>query len=348
MIISESNSSQAPSLNGTAFDDLMKKYLDQKKATQMLYEELGRMQQENEALKNDLKGGKFGVDFILDRSDSTSKTNFFTGFPNYASFEWALELCGPTLPTSDVLIPANVFLLILMKVKLSLLNQDLAYRFGVSDSTVSRLINLGLPSVARSLAFLVRWPDKDEILRTLPSIFKPTHGKCRVIIDCTEFFCERSRNLTMRAFTWSNYKHHNTLKVLVGISPTGAVTFLSKAHGGRASDKAITLESGFLDLLEHGDVVLADRGFLIDEEVASRGARLAMPSFTKGKRQLSMRSVEQSRRLAQVRIHVERMMERLKNFRILANIIPLSMVPHIDNMTMICAAISNLKPRLVK
>ena len=61
-----------------------------------------------------------------------------------------------------------------------------------------------------------------------------------------------------------------------------------------------------------------------------------------------MGNVEQSRRLARVRIHVERMMERLKNFRILAGILPLSLVPHADNILMICAAISNLQPRLIK
>jgi len=49
--------------------------------------------------------------------------------------------------------------------------------------------------------------------------------------------------------------------------------------------------------------------------LASRGARLAIPSFTKGKKQLSMRQVEMSRRLARVRIHFERMMERIKNFK---------------------------------
>ena len=100
--------------------------------------------------------------------------------------------------------------------------------------------------------------------------------------------------------------------------------------------------------LEYGDQVLADRGFLIQEELVSRGATLAIPSFTKGVKQLSMKNVEESRRLARVRIHVERMMERLKNFKILAGILPLSLVPHIDNIVMICAAVSNLQPRLIK
>lgn len=173
-----------------------------------------------------------------------------------------------------------------------------------------------------------------EVSHTLPLLFKPHYSNSRVIIECTEILCERACNLTLRALTWSNFKHHNTLKILVGITPSGAISFVSKVFGGRASDKLITQQSGSLDLLQYGDLVLADRGFLIQEDLGSRGARLAIPSFTKGKKQLSMRQVEMSRRLERVRIHVERMMERLKNFKLLAGILPLSLslslVPHAD------------------
>ena len=81
----------------------------------------------------------------------------------------------------------------------------------------------------------------------------------------------------LRAITWSNYKHTNTMKYLIGVSPAGAITFLSHDWGGRISDKQLTIESGFLNLLTIGDSVLADRGFFIIEEVATRGAVLAIP-----------------------------------------------------------------------
>ena len=99
--------------------------------------------------------------------------------------------------------------------------------------------------------------------------------------------------------------------------------------------------------MEHGDQVLADRVFLSEEELASRGAVLAILSFTRGK-QFNMRNVDESRRLPRVRIHVERMMERLKNFKIVAGILALSLIPHAGNIIMIAAAISNLQPGLIK
>ena len=94
--------------------------------------------------------------------------------------------------------------------------------------------------------------------------------------------------------------------------------------------------------------MLADRGFLIEEDLATFGATLAIPAFTKGKRQLSSLEVEQTRRLAQIRIHVERAMERKKNFSIISGILPMTLVPHKDNITTICSALSDLQPPLVK
>ena len=84
------------------------------------------------------------------------------------------------------------------------------------------------------------------------------------------------------------------------------------------SDKVITQRCGFLDNIEFGDVVLADRGFNIHDDLAVRGAKLEIPAFTKGKSQLSRAEVETSRRLAHVRIHVERIIGQLrKKYKIL-------------------------------
>ncbi|XP_022809583.1 uncharacterized protein LOC111346570 [Stylophora pistillata] len=105
--------------------------------------------------------------------------------------------------------------------------------------------------------------------------------------------------LKAKAQTWSSYKHHNTVKFLIGITPQGVVSFLSKAWGGRANDKCITENSGFLGHLLPGNLVLADRGFNIFESVGSQHAQLNIPAFTKGKAQLSAVDIETTRKIAQ-------------------------------------------------
>ena len=73
------------------------------------------------------------------------------------------------------------------------------------------------------------------------------------------------------------------------------------------------MNSDFLPLLEYGDIVLADRGFDIADDIAVHGASLIIPAFTRGKKQLSLPVVECSQKIAKVRIHVERVIGLLKN-----------------------------------
>ena len=170
---------------------------------------------------------------------------------------------------------------------------------------------------------------------------------CVCIIDYTEIYIERPLNLNARAQTFSNYKSHNTIKYLIGITPAGAVSFLSAGWGGRASDKEITLKSGFLDKLTHGDCVLADRGFLVEEELATRGAVLRIPAFTRGKKQMTAKDIDISRQIAHARFHVERVIGRLKKFKILNTTIPIAQVDLTDNIMVTIAGIINLNASVV-
>lgn len=196
--------------------------------------------------------------------------------------------------------------------------------------------------MAQNLKPLIKWPSKQAILKNMPKCFKPKYQRCRCIIDCTEIFINKPTNLTARAQTYSNYKSQNTVKYLVGMSPAGAITFLSEGWGGRVSDKQLTAESGFYDLLQINDEILADRGFTIRDELAVRGATLRIPHFTKGKKQLSAQEVETSRRLSNVRIHIERVIGRWKTFRILTTVIPHSQVDLLDDIVIVCAALTNI------
>lgn len=230
-----------------------------------------------------------------------------------------------------------------MKLKLGHSNKDLALRFNIKQQYGSTILRNWLP-LSHSLKSLIVWPSRERT--NLPKSFQ-SFKNCCCIIDCTEIFIERPFNLNARAQTYSNYKSHNTIKYLIKISPAEAVTFLSSGWGGRASYKEITLHSGFLDKVVHGDCALADRGFLIEEELATRGAVLRIPAFTRNRTQMSVRDVDVSRQIAHVRIHVERVIGRLKKFKILSSVITLSQVDLIDDMMVTIAGVVNLNPSVV-
>ena len=86
----------------------------------------------------------------------------------------------------------------------------------------------------------------------MPVSFQRFFKKCCVIIDCTEVFIECPSDLLAHAQVWSNYKHHSTIKFLIGITPQGTMSFVSQCTGGRMSDKEITEEPGIMDLLLPG------------------------------------------------------------------------------------------------
>ena len=63
---------------------------------------------------------------------------------------------------------------------------------------------------------LISWPTHDASHKTMPQCFIDLFGyKTTVIIDCFEIFINRPTNVMARVQTFSNYEHHNTLKVLI-------------------------------------------------------------------------------------------------------------------------------------
>ncbi len=170
----------------------------------------------------------------------------------------------------------------------------------------------------------------------MPMDFRKHFPNCVVIVDCFEKFLEHPTCLLARAQTYSAYKHHNTVKYLLGITPQGTVSYISEGWGGRASDKHITEHCSLLQNLVPGDTILADRGFDIADSVGSYCSSLKLPAFTKGKTQLSGIGVEQSRKIANVRIHVERVIGNIRQkYSILSATQPIDFVCSNETVTIL-------------
>ena len=158
---------------------------------------------------------------------------FYTGIPDCHTLEALFDgmkddqqLKGKSKggrPSSLV----DEFFLVLLRLHLGLLLEDLAAGFRISLSTCGRIFNKWVDYLDVQLSFLVQWPDKASIQATMPSPFKGKYPNCRVIIDCTEIKTETPSSLKLRSLLYSDYKSHITCKSLIGISPAGVVIFAS-------------------------------------------------------------------------------------------------------------------------
>lgn len=130
-------------------------------------------------------------------------------------------------------------------------------------------------------------------------------------------------------------------------TPAGTVSFISPGQGGLASDRKIVEDCGILNKFEHNDICMADRGFNIQDLLLSREVKLVIPPFTKGRTQFVKGKVEQTSSVARARIHIERVIGRIKDFRILNFRVPLTMVDLLDDIFTVASALVNLTPPLV-
>ncbi|XP_069116882.1 uncharacterized protein [Argopecten irradians] len=245
------------------------------------------------------------------------------------------------------------FILTLVRLRLAVFTFFLADIFGISSSRVSQIFATWINFMYCIVSPLLKWPSSKTVKMFMPNSFKISYPDTVCIIDCTEFFIAKPQSPTAQSQTYSSYKHHNTYKALVAITPSGAFSFVSSLWGGNTSDRYITRASGFLDNIRPGDEVMADRGFLIRDLLLERQAKLVIPPFTKkckwgkGKR-LNSSDVVKTRNIARLRIHVERAIGRLKTFHILSNTMPLSLKPLANQMLKVCAFMCNLQKPLVK
>lgn len=291
--------------------------------------------------------------------ESEEKVKFYTGLPSAAVFQKILALLSEYVGAhGGSLQHWQCLLLTLMRLRYAFPIVDLAFRFGVDKATVCRTFDKWLHALYECVyPCLVKWPSRETLWATMPRDFRDTYGNSVVvIIDCFEVFCDRASALDTRAEMWSNYKHFQTVKILLGMTPAGQISHVSTCWGGRASDKKVTTESGLYKLLLPNDVVMADRGFDIAEDLALVQAQLLVPAFLRQRDQLSSTEVELTRRIANLRIHIERVIGRLRNlYRILKHRLPIDFMIRkkddelapIDKIVRVCCALTNLHKSVV-
>ena len=188
-------------------------------------------------------------------------------------------------------------------------------------------------------------PSANQVKATIPHAFKEKYPNTYAIIDASEFFLETPSDLRLQSSTWSNYKHHNTAKLLIACTPNGAISYISSLYVGSISDVELTRVSGLIPKLPNneGVSIMADRGFTIRDQLNEVGVELNIPPFLDGQKQLPSRKVQEGRTIASLRIHVERAIGRIKNYTILKSPLPISMSRIANQIVTVCALLVNFQ-----
>lgn len=325
-------------------------------------QDLLKAKQEKVLLVKKLHLSKFGVERF---GTDDRMFHYYTGFANFSHFNCLfsyLEASANSMQSmyyvasetiSNAGKPRTMTLIdelfmYLCRIRINMQETDLSVRFNCSQSTVSRKLITWANFLYFVLGRIPIWLPKEEILRLMPDAFKENYKSTRVIIDCTEIFTQSSSSLVTSSILFSNYKSHSTYKSLVGISPHGALTFVSTLYTGNMSDVEITQLCGLLDLLEPSDSVMADKGFTISKLLEKRGATLNIPTFLREKEQFTTDEIVLNEQIASLRIHVERYIRRVKENTFFQSSVPITLAGSINQIWTVACILANFKGPLIK
>ena len=239
--------------------------------------------------------------------------------------------------------PEDEFLLVMCRLRQGFNEAHSAFLFGISQPTVSRIFVSWINFIYLRFGTINIWPNREEVDKSMPEDFKSKYPKTRVILDCTEIKCQMPSSLLLNSRLFSSYKNHTTLKGLIGIAPSGAITFISELYAGSISDREIVEKSGILDLpFNEGDDVMADKGFTV-EDLLTLGVSLNIPPFLGQSLQMPAEDVVKTQVIASLRIHIERAINKIKNFHIWDRITQLTSFPLVNQMWTVCSFLCNVQ-----
>ncbi|XP_020914619.1 uncharacterized protein LOC110252193 [Exaiptasia diaphana] len=235
----------------------------------------------------------------------------------------------------------------LYRLRLGVPCQECAFRFGLKLSKFESIFNTWVVFIALELEELckinrnIRSHESANCFKEFPDVV--------IVLDCTELFAETPSSLKASKQLFSNYKHHSTVKFLVGISTCGAINYVSSMFGALASDKFITrVSDDLLDSLKRGDVVMGDRAYTVEDDLPP-GVKVITPC-TKGLSQVqfSHEQVLYSQRIAKARVHIERAIGRIKSLGLLEREVKISSIKHFEFVFKACSYLVNFQTPFLK
>ena len=259
---------------------------------------------------------------------------------------WILELLE-----KHTRVKNRDILLTLMKLRTDDTYLRLGNQFGTSTSQACKVFHNCIRKITPKLQQLILQPDELKVQQNLPIPFRAHCSNVYMLADAFEIEIQKPSNPVHQALTWSEYKKCNTLKYLIACTPDGLVIFVSKGFGGRVSDLVLFEESGIMDILPEYAVIMADRGFKnIESILQKKHCSLIRPPSVSEATTPSKEEALETKRVASLRIHVERVIGRIRVYQMLRPhaCLNLRYLNIIDDVIQIVCGLINLQSPIIK
>ncbi|XP_049420266.1 uncharacterized protein LOC125881230 isoform X2 [Epinephelus fuscoguttatus] len=290
---------------------------------------------ENETLRNELHQLRRQMNDLTMRqrfgihrfSGSDEDIRFFTRFSSYDALMRFWDLIHPLVPfmvrvtkaqtaaersvdvtesdaTVNSLQPIDEMFLFLNYLALGSKLRDLAHKYGIHQSTVSRIIITWSNCLYAVLGSVRIWMSEEKIREHLPAEFKE-YSDTRVILTCMELKCQCPSSLLLQS---------------------------------SISDKQILRQSGIGSLLTPEMAIMVDRGFLVDDVVP---CKIYKPAFLSGKDKTPASEVRETQATAHLREHVECHISKVKQHKFFDTVIPLKLFGNINQLYTVACLLTN-------
>lgn len=294
--------------------------------------------------------------FCLQRfAGSDDGIQFYTRFASYKHFMAFWKLVEPAtdkmiLPSSrkkvrvkvlaipgklplQTLQPIDEFFLFMVHLALGLEPLDLATLFHIKQFTANEIINTWANFLYLFLGSVGIWMSKDYAKAHLPEEFNK-FPDTQVVISCIDVRCQTSSILLEENEMFTDFKPFCILKAMVGMTPNGVVTFVSKLYPKSISNRQLFIQSGIIPLLTSDMAIMVDKSFRVRDLVQ---CKVHHPVFLSKLQHVTVGRVKPSR----LRLHVEKTMQRLGAHELFNKVIPLSVAGTINQLFSVACQLVN-------
>jgi hypothetical protein len=211
--------------------------------------------------------------------------------------------------------PRNQILLTVIWLRLYPIHEVLAYLFGISDTTVSRVLARVLPLLEASGRDTMRMPDPGrKRRRSLDALLADTPGLA-VVIDSFEQRVQRHQDRKAADEYYSGKKKQHTLKSQVAVDEeTGQIVDVAESVRGPTADIKLLDESHLLERLPEGVGAIGDLAYVGIEKLHPRGLGAAPRRKPRGKERPA-EDIGYNRAFAKRRIVVEHSIGRMRRYQ---------------------------------